>query len=216
MKKRLLAWLLAFLMAFGAAEALGLTRLLPAARAAQTQTQTETQAEKLLAKSKKKKKNKATPTAKPTKTPKPSQPPPPSPPPAAKPTKTPRPTPTATPEGPIIEPQAIADYLFEHGELPPNFITKKEAQRRGWDSSSNYVSDVAPGFSIGGDRFGNYEGKLPTAKGRQYYECDCYYVQGRRSAYRLVFSNDGLVFYTEDHYNTFTQLFPSAEATRAP
>lgn len=112
-------------------------------------------------------------------------------------------------QGPIIEPQAIADYLFEHGELPDNFITKNEARKLGWDSSYNYVSDVAPGYSIGGDKFGNYEGILPKKKGRQYYECDCYYTEGKRSAYRIVFSNDGLVYYTEDHYNTFTQLFPS-------
>lgn len=113
------------------------------------------------------------------------------------------------PEGPIIAMQDIADYLFEHQCLPPNFITKRQAQELGWDSSRNYVSDVAPGCSIGGDRFGNYQGLLPTAKGRQYYECDVGYVSGKRSAKRIVFSNDGLVFYTEDHYNTFTRLYPS-------
>lgn len=111
--------------------------------------------------------------------------------------------------GPIIEPQRIADYLFEHGELPENFITKKEAQALGWDSRYNDLSDVAPGMSIGGDYFGNYEGKLPRVKGRKYYEADCYYTEGKRSAYRIIFSNDGHVWYTEDHYNTFTELFPS-------
>lgn len=120
------------------------------------------------------------------------------------------PTPSPVPEGPIIEPQSIADWLFAHDmTLPDNFITKRQAQSLGWDSSYNYVSDVAPGMSIGGDRFGNYEGLLPRAEGRQYYECDCYYTQGRRSAYRVIYSNDGLVYYTEDHYQTFTQLFPS-------
>lgn len=112
-------------------------------------------------------------------------------------------------KGPIIEPQAIADYIFEHGELPENFITKKEAQNLGWDSSWNYVSDVAPGKSIGGDRFGNYEGRLPSKKGRQWYEADCYYTTGKRNAHRILFSNDGLVYYTGDHYETFTQMFPS-------
>lgn len=107
---------------------------------------------------------------------------------------------------PIIKPQEIADYLFDYGKLPDNFITKKEAQNRGWDSSYNYVSDVAPGYSIGGDRFGNYEGQLPTAKGRQYYECDCNYVKGKRNAERIIFSNDGLVYYTNDHYATFTEM----------
>lgn len=113
------------------------------------------------------------------------------------------------PDGPIIAAQDIADYIFEHQCLPPNFITKKQAQELGWDSSWNYVSDVAPGMSIGGDRFGNYEGKLPTKKGRQYYECDVGYTKGKRNATRIIFSNDGLVYYTEDHYNTFIQMFPS-------
>jgi guanyl-specific ribonuclease Sa len=124
---------------------------------------------------------------------------------------------TAAPEvteepGPIIEPQRIADYLFEHGELPENFITKQEAKDLGWDSSWNYVSDVAPGMSIGGDYFGNYEGKLPKIKGRKYYECDCWYTGGKRSAYRIIYSNDGHVWYTEDHYNTFTEMSPSEKS----
>ena len=87
---------------------------------------------------------------------------------------------------PIIEPQAIADYIFKYGKLPDNFITKKEAQALGWDSSRNYVSDVAPGKSIGGDKFGNYEGLLPSKKGRQWYEADCYYTKGKRNAYRIL------------------------------
>lgn len=111
--------------------------------------------------------------------------------------------------GPIIEPQAIADYIFAHGRLPDNFITKKEAQALGWDSSDNYVSDVAPGKSIGGDRFGNYEGLLPSKKGRTWYEADCYYTSGKRNAHRILFSSDGLVYYTDDHYESFTQMFPS-------
>ena len=110
---------------------------------------------------------------------------------------------------PIIEPQAIADYIFQHGKLPDNFITKKEAQKLGWDSSWNYVSDVAPGKSIGGDRFGNYEGLLPSKKGRQWYEADCYYTKGKRNAHRILYSNDGLVYYTDDHYESFTQMHPS-------
>ena len=152
-----------------------------------------------------------------SKTPEPTKAPTPEP--TAKPTATPVPAVTVSPvpEGPIIDPQSIADYLFAHGELPDNFLTKKEAQALGWDSRYNYVSDVAPGMSIGGDRFGNYEGLLPTAKGRQYYECDCYYTKGRRNAYRIIFSNDGLVFYTEDHYQTFTEMHPSVPGTtRAP
>ena len=120
---------------------------------------------------------------------------------------------TAAPaaETAITDPQEIADYIFEHGELPENFITKQEAKDLGWDSSWNYVSDVAPGMSIGGDYFGNYEGKLPKIKGRKYYECDCWYTGGKRSAYRIIYSTDGHVWYTEDHYNTFIELFPTKD-----
>ena len=111
--------------------------------------------------------------------------------------------------GPIIEPQRIADYLFEHGKLPDNFLTKPEAKELGWDSRYNYVSDVAPGMSLGGDYFGNYQGKLPKAKGRKYYEADCYYTGGKRNESRIIYSNDGHVWYTDDHYKTFTELSPS-------
>ena len=113
------------------------------------------------------------------------------------------------PTSPITDPQGIADYIFQHGKLPDNFITKKEAQNLGWDSSYNYVGDVAPGKSIGGDRFGNYEGLLPSKKGRTWYEADCYYEGKKRNAHRILYSNDGLVYYTDDHYESFTQMFPS-------
>ena len=111
--------------------------------------------------------------------------------------------------GPIIEPQAIADYLFEHGELPDNFITKEEAQALGWGSGKKYVSDAAPGKSIGGDYFGNYEGLLP--KGTKYHEADCNYTGGPRGEDRIIYSADGHVYYTDDHYNTFTELYPSKD-----
>ena len=116
--------------------------------------------------------------------------------------------PTAEPR-PLDEAQRIADYIFEHGELPDNFITKKEAQALGWDKYVNKVSDVAPGKSIGGDYFGNYEKQLPVVQGRKYYEADCYYFGGDRNEYRIIYSNDGHVWFTGDHYQTFTELFPS-------
>ena len=119
-------------------------------------------------------------------------------------------SPTPEPDGPIIDPRSIADYLFSHDmQLPENFITKKEARALGWDNSRNYVGDVAPGKSIGGDTFGNYEGRLPTGKGITYREADCYYNGKKRNAYRVVYSSEGRVWYTEDHYNTFTELFPT-------
>lgn len=172
------------------------------------------QAEQLIAKSKKKN----TPTPKPSKTPKPTKTPAPTASPTPAPTAVPDAavTPSPVPDGPIIDPQSIADYIFANGCLPDNFITKKQAQKLGWDSTRNYVSDVAPGKSIGGDYFGNYEGLVPTAKGREYHECDCYYISGKRSAYRIIYSNDGLVFYTEDHYQTFIPMYPSHIQTLPP
>ena len=107
--------------------------------------------------------------------------------------------------------QDIADYIFAHGTLPDNFLTKSEARQLGWDSSQNYGSDVAPGYSIGGDKFGNYEGLLPDASGRKWYEADANYTAGPRGAERILYSSDGLVYYTNDHYQTFTEMHPSGK-----
>ena len=114
---------------------------------------------------------------------------------------------------PMDEAQALADYIFEHGELPENFIRKKEAENRGWKTTYRYVSDLGEGITIGGDYFGNYEEKLPVVKGRKYYEADCCYHGGPRNEYRIIYSNDGHVWFTGDHYETFVELFPSKEET---
>ena len=101
----------------------------------------------------------------------------------------------------------VAAYIHKFRQLPPNFISKQEAQKLGWDQAKGNLWQVADRKSIGGDRFANREGKLPVASGRQYYECDIDYRGGFRGAKRLVYSNDGLVFYSEDHYKTFRQLY---------
>ena len=111
-------------------------------------------------------------------------------------------------ELPVTDPQQIVNYLDVYGELPENFITKNEAKDLGWDSRYNYVGEVAPGMSIGGDRFGNYDGQLPNKKGRKWYECDANYRGKKRGAERVIFSSDGLYYYTNDHYQTFTQMYP--------
>ena len=96
-------------------------------------------------------------------------------------------------------------YLEIYGELPPNYITKKEAQSLGWEGGS--VEKYKQGAAIGGDSFGNREGLLPKANGRSYTECDLDTGGGRsRGANRLVFSNDGLYFYTWDHYESFIEV----------
>ena len=104
--------------------------------------------------------------------------------------------------------EEVAVYIHQFGHLPDNFITKKEAKALGWVSSEGNLDDVAPGKSIGGDYFGNYEELLPVKKGRSYYECDIDFDGRYRGAKRIIFSNDGLIFYTEDHYESFEQLWP--------
>lgn len=146
-------------------------------------------------------------TPKPAKTPKPTDTP--------KPTKTPKPTASPTPRAtkcPVVygedydDKDRVALYLHLYGELPPHFITKKEAQALGW--SGGEVEDFSLDAAIGGDVFGNYEGLLPRKKGRKYYECDIGTV-GRRSrgSKRIIWSNDGLIYYTDDHYESFTLLY---------
>lgn len=99
------------------------------------------------------------------------------------------------------------------GRLPHNYITKSEAKAAGWDSEKGNLGEACPGKSIGGDRFGNYEGNLPDKNGRKYFECDINYNEndGYRGTERIVYSNDGLVYYTGDHYETFELLYDNVE-----
>ena len=100
----------------------------------------------------------------------------------------------------------VSLYLYIYGHLPQNFITKSDARALGW--SGGGLDDYAYGKCIGGDRFGNNEGLLPEASGRQYYECDIDTLhEDSRGAKRIVFSNDGLIYYTEDHYESFNLLY---------
>lgn len=100
----------------------------------------------------------------------------------------------------------VSLYLYNYGHLPGNFMTKDEARELGWEGGS--VEKYAPGYAIGGDVFGNREGLLPEEPGRVYYECDVDTKgEDSRGSHRLVFSNDGLIYYTSDHYETFKLLY---------
>ncbi|MBR4412342.1 MAG: ribonuclease [Lachnospiraceae bacterium] len=114
---------------------------------------------------------------------------------------------TVSEDGEYTSKEEVALYIHLYNHLPDNFITKKEAQDLGWDSSKGNLNKVAPGKSIGGDKFGNREGLLPEKEGRVYYECDIDYKKGSRNAKRIVFSNDGLIYYTEDHYESYELLY---------
>lgn len=109
-------------------------------------------------------------------------------------------------DGEYTSKEDVALYIHTYGKLPKNFIKKSEAKKLGWEGGS--LEPYAPGRSIGGDRFGNYEGLLPEAEGRRYTECDID-TMGRssRGAKRIVFSNDGLIYYTGDHYKSFELLY---------
>lgn len=110
-------------------------------------------------------------------------------------------------DGSYTTKEDVAEYIHTYGHLPSNFITKKEAKTLGWVNSEGNLDEVAPGMSIGGDYFGNYEGLLPEADDRDYYECDIDFDGTYRNAKRIVFSNDGLIYYTEDHYESFELLY---------
>ncbi len=114
---------------------------------------------------------------------------------------------SVTEDGEYTSKDEVALYIHLYDHLPDNYITKKDAEALGWNSKEGNLWDVAPGKSIGGSYFGNYEGLLPEKKGRDYHECDIDYNGGRRNAKRIVFSDDGLIYYTEDHYESFEQLY---------
>jgi ribonuclease T1 len=108
----------------------------------------------------------------------------------------------------------VALYLHIYGKLPGNFITKREAENLGWEASKGNLWEVTEKKSIGGDRFGNREGLLPNTNGRKWFECDIDYEGGFRNEKRIVYSSDGLIYYTGNHYESFTQLYDAEGAVQ--
>ena len=103
----------------------------------------------------------------------------------------------------------VALYIHLYGTVPPNYISKTKARKAGWVAEEGNLWEVLPGMSIGGGGWNNDDGELPVAedRNRKYFECDIDYEGGYRNAKRLVYSDDGLVFYTNDHYETFQELY---------
>ncbi|MBQ3481156.1 MAG: ribonuclease [Oscillospiraceae bacterium] len=108
-------------------------------------------------------------------------------------------------DGEYTSKDELALYIHLYGHLPANYITKAEAEAAGWTGGA--VGKVLPGKSIGGDRFYNREGLLPKAPGRVWTECDVGERRSTRGAERIVFSNDGLIYYSPDHYDSFELLY---------
>jgi len=116
-------------------------------------------------------------------------------------------SPVVKESGEYTDKDSVAFYVHTYGHLPSNYISKTKARKAGWDSSKGNLWEVLPGMSIGGSEYYNDDGQLPEAKGRHWTECDIDYNGGFRNAKRIVFSNDGLVYYTDDHYETFERLY---------
>ena len=107
-------------------------------------------------------------------------------------------------DGTYTTKEDVALYIHTYGKLPQNFITKKAAKKLGWQGGS--LEDYAPGKCIGGDYFGNYEGLLPEDK--EYHECDIGTLgKSKRGAKRIIYSDDGYIYYTSDHYESFELLY---------
>lgn len=100
----------------------------------------------------------------------------------------------------------VARWLQRHHQLPDYYIRKNDARRQGWDAAKGNLCEVLPGRAIGGDRFANREKRLPTQPGRQWFEADVNYRCGHRNADRLLYSSDGLIFLTTDHYRSFKKV----------
>lgn len=100
---------------------------------------------------------------------------------------------------------ATVGSLRSQGRLPRRYLSKDEAEDLGWRPGSD-LCEVADGRVIGGDRFGNRERRLPERRGRRWQEADLDFACGRRGAKRLVWSSDGLIYVTVDHYDSFEEV----------
>ncbi|MBN8623343.1 MAG: ribonuclease N [Flavobacteriales bacterium] len=101
----------------------------------------------------------------------------------------------------LTEERKVIDYVKANKQLPDYYLTKSEARNQGWIASKGNLCDVLPGRAIGGDKFSNREKTLP--KGEQYFEADVNYNCGNRNADRIVFTKNGEVWLTHDHYKSF-------------
>lgn len=110
-------------------------------------------------------------------------------------------------DGTYTSKEEVALYIHEYGHLPSNYITKEEARKLGWSDSKNNLAEAAPGKAIGGDEYSNSNKMLPEEEGRVFYECDVNAEEGERGEERLIYTNDGQIFYTGDNMDTFEQVY---------
>lgn len=101
----------------------------------------------------------------------------------------------------LTEEKTVINYVKQNHKLPDYYMTKNEARKQGWNPSKGNLCDVLPGKAIGGDKFGNREGRLPD--GNKYFEADVNYSCGNRNADRIIFTQNGEVYLTKNHYKSF-------------
>ena len=107
----------------------------------------------------------------------------------------------------LTQQQRVADYLHQHQRLPAYYLTKNEARKQGWEPSKGNLCQTLPGRAIGGDRFSNREKVLPVKAGRHWFEADVNYDCGRRGSDRMLYSSDGMIYVTRDHYRHVEQVY---------
>ncbi|MBQ8145790.1 MAG: ribonuclease [Clostridia bacterium] len=97
-------------------------------------------------------------------------------------------------------------HLKTFQKLPDYYVSREDAEDAGWVNWRGNLDKVLPGKMIGGSIYQNRDGKLPTTGGRIWYEADINYDGGYRNNDRILYSNDGLIFVTYDHYKTFYEI----------
>jgi guanyl-specific ribonuclease Sa len=101
----------------------------------------------------------------------------------------------------LTEEKTVINYVKQNHRLPDYYITKNEARKLGWNASKGNLCEALPGRAIGGDKFGNRENQLP--QGEKYYEADVNYSCGNRNADRIIFTRNGDIYLTKNHYKSF-------------
>ncbi|KMQ67759.1 hypothetical protein ACM39_11790 [Chryseobacterium sp. FH2] len=101
----------------------------------------------------------------------------------------------------LTDERTVINYVKQKHTLPDYYITKNEARKQGWNPSKRNLCEVLPGKAIGGDQFSNREKNLPG--GKKYFEADVNYSCGNRNADRIIFTKEGDVYLTKNHYRSF-------------